>query len=328
MKPALLRLIVKSVLVFLCLNQGFSVKAQHLLLGDPKKVSVEAGLNFGPTFFLGDLGGNRGKGTYFVKDINLELTKMMKGAFISLYPNSWIGLRFAAQYTYLSGEDYTIKPEGSHELWRLERNLDFKSNVWEAYTAIEFFPLNYMYRNYEDYDPKFRPYVFGGVGMFHFDPMGSIKNSSGQRTWYKLHPLRTEGQGMAEYPDKKPYKLTQLNLPMGFGVKIKLSDRVFTGTELLYRHTFTDYVDDVSTTYIDPNYFRLYMSPQEAAIAEQISDKVNGIFNVGLNRYPPGTQRGNPNKNDDYFSCVIKLGIKLGNNDNIYTRQTRCPHFY
>lgn len=157
MKPALLRLIVKSVLVFLCLNQGISVKAQHLLLGNPKKMSVEAGLNFGPTFFLGDLGGNRGKGTYFVKDINLELTKMMKGAFISLYPNSWIGLRFAAQYTYLSGEDYTIKPEGSHELWRLERNLDFKSNVWEAYTAIELFPLNYMYRNYEDYDPKFRP---------------------------------------------------------------------------------------------------------------------------------------------------------------------------
>ena len=52
--------------------------AQHFTVGN-EKWRIEAGLNFGPTFFLGDLGGNTGKGTTFIKDLNLELTKMMKG---------------------------------------------------------------------------------------------------------------------------------------------------------------------------------------------------------------------------------------------------------
>ena len=90
MKPALHRLFVKCLVLALFLNLRTAANAQHILLGNSQKVSVEAGLNFGPTFFLGDLGGNRGKGTYFVKDINLELTKMMKGAFVSIYPLSLI----------------------------------------------------------------------------------------------------------------------------------------------------------------------------------------------------------------------------------------------
>lgn len=56
---------------------------------------------------------------------------------------------------------------------------------------------------------------------------------------------------MAEYPDSKPYNLTQINIPMGFGIKYDLTERVTIGTELLYRHTFTDHIDDVSTKYID-----------------------------------------------------------------------------
>ena len=60
-----------------CLLIKINTKAQHLLLGlgDAK---IEAGLNFGPTFFLGDLGGKVGKGTAFIKDLNYELTKLMK----------------------------------------------------------------------------------------------------------------------------------------------------------------------------------------------------------------------------------------------------------
>ncbi len=72
--------------------------AQHLSLrtGDAR---WEVGFNIGPTFFLGDLGGNAGEGTRFIKDINLELTKMMKGGFIAFYPAEWIGFRAAASST-------------------------------------------------------------------------------------------------------------------------------------------------------------------------------------------------------------------------------------
>lgn len=295
------------------------------------KIQWETGLNFGPTFFLGDLGGNAGYGTKFIKDVNLELTKMMKGIFITAYPNRWLGIRLAGQYTYVEGRDNIINTNGVNELWRKQRNLDFKSDIWELYGAFEIYPTM-IFNKYEDYDPTFKPYGFVGVGIFHFDPKGSLVNTSGTKTWYRLEPLHTEGQGFAVYPDKKPYSLTQMNIPMGLGVRTRISERITISPELLYRKTFTDYIDDVSTTYIDPNNFDIYLTPQNAAIARQISDKTVGIVTPGVNRYEPGTMRGNSKNMDAYFSFVLKLGIRLGDlrdgNERRAIRQTRCPFYY
>lgn len=305
--------------------------SQHIVVGN-EKFKIEAGLNFGPTFFLGDLGGNTGKGSSFIKDINLEVTKAMKGAFISIYPADWIGFRLAAQYTYVSGKDYIISSSGLHESWRKQRNLDFRSKMFEAYAAVELFPT-LMFKKYDDYEPRLKPYGFIGVGLFHFNPEGSILEANGERSWHKLQPLRTEGQGMKEYPNKKQYNLTQLNIPMGFGFKYQLTDRVNIGTELLYRKTFTDYIDDVSTTYIDPNNFDRYLTSQQSVIARKIHDKTFGIVTPGVTRYAPGVQRGNSNNNDAYFSTVVKLGITMGaiygsSEQERAARQTRCPLFY
>ena len=98
MKTRLPNLVGKSLLLLLiCASFLRTSYSQSLLLGNDK-FKVEAGVNFGPSFFFGDLGGNRGKGaTIFLKDLNLGLTKMMKGAFITVYPASWIGFRVAAQ---------------------------------------------------------------------------------------------------------------------------------------------------------------------------------------------------------------------------------------
>ncbi len=331
MKSSLRSAVCKTILLF-SMSVGFYNQSYSQHLGfETGRIKWEAGLNFGPTFFLGDLGGNAGYGTHFIKDINLELTKMMKGAFISAYPNDWLGIRVAAQYTYVEGRDNIINTAGVNELWRKQRNLDFKSNIWEIYGAIELLPTM-MFNKYEDYDPLFKPYGFIGVGIFHFDPKGSITNTDGTKTWYKLHPLSTEGQGFPQYPEKKPYSLTQINIPMGLGIKTKISERVTLSPELLYRKTFTDYIDDVSTTYIDPNYFDANLSPENAAIARKIHDKTVGIVTPGVNRYEPGTMRGQPKNMDAYFSFVLKLGIRLGDglsqDDRRAKRQTRCPHYY
>ncbi len=312
MKKQLHNLIRSRCLIILfCCIAASTGNAQHLMfnLGDAK---VEAGLNFGPTFFLGDLGGKVGKGTTFIKDLNYEFTKLMKGVFVTVYPNEWLGFRLAGQYTYVEGDDKIISTHGVDELWRKQRNLNFKSNIWEAYGAIEFFPLQYIYRNDDDYDPRLRPYFFGGVGAFHFNPKGSLTDQAGNITWHELQPLHTEGQGFPEYPDKKDYKLTQMNLPFGGGVKYIVSDKVNLGLELLYRKTFTDYIDDVSTTYIDPVYFNAHLNASDAAIAWQISDKTIGIVTPGVGRYAPGVQRGTPINKDAYFSFLLKVGIRFG----------------
>lgn len=327
MKPYLHKFVQKRVLLLLLSFTIFSSSfSQSFLFGG--KTKWELGFNFGPSFFLGDLGGNSGKGTNDIKDINFEFTKMMKGVFVTAYPKDWLGVRLAADVTYLQGSDDIITTTGIDELWRKQRNLDFKTTVLEGYLALELFPTM-MFRRDKSYEPKLRPYGLIGVGVFHFNPKGSLTDAAGNKTWYELHPLKLEGQGMTEYPDVKPYKLTQINIPIGAGLKYFASERINLSTELLYRKTFTDYIDDVSAKYVDPAVFSNYLSAGDAAVASKLSDKVQPIIFPGMTRFPAGTQRGDTKNGDTYFSLVLKLGIKLGpvNEDNT-TRQVRCPSVY
>ena len=331
MKPYLHKFVKKTILLILISFSILSTSySQTFLFGE--KVKWEVGLNFGPSFFLGDLGGNSGKGTNDIKDINLEFTKMMKGVFITMYPKNWFGLRVAADVTYLEGSDDIITTTGINELWRKQRNLDFKTTVLEGYLAVEIFPTMLLNRQTE-YEPRFRPYGLAGIGIFHFNPKGSLTDAAGNKSWYYLHPLRLEGQGMPEYPYSQPYKLTQLNIPLGAGLKYFLSDRINVSLEGLYRKTFTDYIDDVSTKYIDPANYTKYLNTQDATLAYKLSDKSIGIIYPGMTRYPAGTQRGDTKNGDTYFSVVMKIGVRLG---EIYessfarraARQTRCPVVY
>ncbi|MES2429756.1 MAG: DUF6089 family protein [Bacteroidota bacterium] len=297
-----------AMLLFSCLLYTSSF-SQHLIFGN-QKASVEIGVTFGPSFFLGDLGGNKGVGTRFLKDLNLELTKLMKGGFVTFNPNEWLGFRVGAQYTYIEGRDEIIKNSGGQELTRKQRNLDFRSNVWEVYTAIEFCPTAYMLRNSEN-ETRLRPYFFAGVGAFHFNPQGSLTDEAGNVKWYDLKPLRTEGQGMEEYPDRKQYKLTQINVPMGGGIKYFVSPKVNIGLEVAYRKSFTDYIDDVSTKYIDPKYFDTYLTPENAQVAKQIYNKIGVTYFRGTWGYP-GDKRGTATNVDTYFTVGLKVGFRLG----------------
>src|SRR6185436_19258578 len=102
--------------------------------------------------------------------------------------------------------DSILKAVASSTSGRYERNLSFKSRIAEVQLGFEVHPL--FFKNYEDRDPPpFSPYLVVGVGYYSFDPQANL---NGQ--WYAQHELRTEGQGFGEYPDRKPYKLSQLNL--------------------------------------------------------------------------------------------------------------------
>ncbi len=333
MKPSLPSHVGKILLLLLlCTSVMYKSYSQGFIFGNDK-IKWEVGLNFGPSFFLGDLGGNAGKGTHvFTKDLNLEFTKLMKGAYITVYPTKWFGLRLAGGLTFLEGDDAVINTTGLDELYRKQRNLDFRTNVWELNACVEIFPTM-LFSNDPENEPRLRPYGLIGVGVFNFNPQGSLTAANGNKSWYYLHPLRTEGQGMAEYPDRKPYQLTQLNIPMGCGLKYYISDRVNAGVEYLYRKTFTDYIDDVSTTYVDYRNFAKYLPAQEASLATKLSDKANGIIFPGMTRFAAGEQRGDLKHGDTYFSVVLKIGFRLG---PIYessfarsaARQTRCPSVY
>lgn len=304
-----------------------NVRSQSLQFGQEDKLQIDVGLNFGPSFFFGDLGGNKGTGKRFIKDINFGLTQLMKGAFVTVYPKDWYGIRGAVQFGKLESADKAITDHNSAELFRKQRNLDFRTNLFEAYVAGEIYPLQLLFNRYGDYNPRFMPYGVLGVGVYHYNPRGSLTDANGNKTWYYLRPLHTEGEGFPEYPDRKEYSLTQINIPLGVGFKYWVSERMSLSFEFLFRKTLNDYVDDVSTTYIDPNLFDKYLSPQNAKIARAISDKMYSIVpNYNVTRFSPGTERGNPHQNDSWVTTFLKFGWRItGNSDRDALKRMRCP---
>lgn len=282
----------------------------------------EAGITIGPSNFLGDLGGHMGRGTTFIKDNNIPLTKLMLGAFLTYQPNEWLGFRLSGNYGRLEGDDAIIKPKGGMEETRKIRNSNFRSKLLEGTFMLELYPTVFFEYDETDIYHKLRPYGVIGVGVFNFNPQGTDP-LTGQ--WVHLKPLHTEGQGFVEFPERKDYKLTQMNIPMGVGVKYFLSENVNLSLEIIHRKTFTDYIDDVSTTYIDPQLFYYYMPIAQAQLAERMANKTGD--QVGNNTvYFPGDKRGTATNNDAYYSVQFKLGIKLGSNrDNRWRNSTNCP---
>jgi len=326
-KSDTMRVIVPAMrtAVFVCIffftfSSSFS---QSVVFG--RNSQYEAGLALGPSFFLGDLGGNRGIGTHFLKDFNFKFTKFMGGLYVNYFPAEWIGVRAAFHLGQIEGNDSSINDHGGKEHDRKQRNLSFKSNIQELYLALEIYPTVFL-EQYDGLKGKIRPYGVIGFGAFHFNPKAPYYAPNGTTQWGELRPLRLEGQGMSEYPDRKQYSLTQLEVPMGFGVKYYVRENLYVGIEILHRQTFTDYLDNTSTTYISPDLFDKYLSPTQALQAKQLMYREK-FYDPTINRPYVDQQRGDPKDKDAYFSTFIKIGWRLGQ-WNPALRQLRCPVYY
>ncbi len=288
----------------------------------------EAGINVGPANFLGDLGGNRGRGQTFIKDNNIELTRLFFGAYVGASPNEFINFRLAFNFGRLAGADSVIDGKGGLEEARRARNLHFKTSIKELFLAAEIYPTVFLEEDPSDIWHKWRPYGLIGVGAFNFNPQGQYIAPNGTATWVALKPLRTEGQGMPNHPNVQEYALTQINIPYGIGLKYFISEKINISLEIVNRKTFTDYVDDVSSTFIDPADFYNYFGASSitAQIADQMANKTT-FANGGTTRpgFAAGDKRGTITNNDAYYATTLKLGIRFGGGENYNSNQTRCP---
>src|SRR6186713_1074628 len=111
---------------------------------DEMKNTTEAGFTIGPMVFLGDLGGHAGKGTTFIKDYNMNATKIAVGAYLTAYPAPWLGFRFSLNYGSIEGDDAHITGKGGDEETRLARNLNFRSKILEGTVMAEFYPTVFL----------------------------------------------------------------------------------------------------------------------------------------------------------------------------------------
>ena len=288
---------------------GNKVSAQYYFYDNKyydNPVTFELGGSVSAMNCLTDLGGRKGIGKKFIKDVNFGKFQPAGSVYVSANYKYMISLRAEATFGKVTADDAVLKSVKASTYGRYERNLNFRSNISEFMIAAEIHPL-YIFAKYDDdwEPPLISPYLLGGVGFFHFNPQANYNGK-----WIDLQPLSTEGQGFKEYPGRTPYKLSQMNIPIGIGGLYELTNTLNVRAEIVYRILSTDYLDDVSTTYIDPTLYPTYFTGNKLTNALLLNDRQWELDPSHITS--EGDQRGNPKHNDAYFTFSIKIGYVFG----------------
>ena len=235
--------------------------------------------------------GIMGSNSYYLGDINTKhFNYMMPSGGIVIRHNidRRVVLKGEVLYGWIRGDD----SRNENDTVNLNRNLHFRSPIYELSGQIEFNFLPYETGN--SLYP-FTPFIFTGISIFRFNPQAETINGE----WVALQPLGTEGQGTTAFQERKNYALTQFSIPMGGGFKISVNKTFNIILEYGIRKTFTDYLDDLSTTYTGGNLIDM------SSLANEMSDKsLDGTKAIG-------EQRGNSKNNDWYTFTGITLSFKL-----------------
>jgi len=247
----------------------------------------------------GEFGITLGAAHYF-GDINTRASinrpKPALGAFYRKQFGNYVGLRISAHYAQLGYSDTYSKND-----FQKTRNLSFNTNIWELALQGDF---NFF--KFVPGDPyhMFTPYITLGVGAFNFDPYAYL---NGKKEF--LRTQGTEGQ-LIGYNGRKPYNTLAICIPFGVGIKYNISDRLNFSFEVAHRFTTTDYLDDVSTTYIGAARFA------PLSTAGQLQDRSyeldpDNIIGV------EGRQRGWSKQKDQYIIAEVGITYNLSS--------YRCP---
>ena len=141
------------------------------------------------------------------------------------------------------------------------------------------------------------PYVFGGLGGLYFNPQARY-----QGKFIDLRPLGTEGQFLE---GGKKYGPLQIVIPIGFGVKLALWQRIAVAFEFSMRQTFTDYLDDVAKKY--PNLDALEKQNPIAAAMSYKATITSPTQQVSVE----GQKRGDNYRFDRYYTAGLSVVYSL-----------------
>ncbi|WP_051052828.1 DUF6089 family protein [Fulvivirga imtechensis] len=316
-------------------------KGQKAWFGKDKRYSY-LGVSFNALNYFGDLAPLSKKAS-----TDISFTRPGVGIFFGYRFGPRYTLRAAFTYGTIRGDDFeSADLNNENARYRYVRNLHFRNRIKEL-TVTAMFDL---FSNEMTYISRaqWTPYVFAGVTVFHHNPQAFVPENSTlpeAGTWVDLQPLGTEGQ-FADLLETdanhgiKPYKNIQIAIPFGFGVRFKLNQVLDFSLESGVRYLFTDYLDDVSASYVDPGVFDNDLARLMSDLSQVPNAPVSGdprqtdnpnvqeimgntITVVGRdgNSYTkiagfgyeaPGNVRGNKNEKDLYFVTSLKVAFIIG----------------
>ncbi len=245
-----------------------------------------------------------------------------------------LAARLGLTWARIAGDDEFYNRGGKPFPSFYVRNLHFRNNVKEL-SLVGIFKLRGDGRS-ANRRAAFSPYLFGGVAVFAHNPKAKVPEFYEDNTkWVALQPLGTEGQGQPGYA--KPYSLVSYSIPFGAGFTWRINSEWNVGIEGGFRFTGSDYLDDASTTYPDPNVLKNDLARDMSnRTREEISARtgrdrtkiVQGIvlpndpsadpFAQPISGYDVGDFRGNAARKDAYILTSITVSY-------ILPSKIKCP---
>lgn len=246
----------------------FLVGFFFLLFTSVKSQDLEVGLTGGGMYYIGDL--NPGK--HFLN------TQVAYGLVVRYN----IDTRWSVKMSAIQGK---VKGDAAASGFLPDRGLSFSSQVTDIAAVAEFNFMPYFTGSSRD---GISPYIYAGFSVFFYDPVNS---------GISLRDMGTEGQNLG-YEGRKPYATYSFSIPFGIGAKFSLAKRLGLQVYWEVHKTFTDYLDDVSTTY--------YLNGRSIT-----PDDLAGIASDPTRNHDPGMQRGNAKNNDWYGLLGISVTYKF-----------------
>lgn len=234
--------------------------------------------------YLGDLAPH-----YRAGSTSIPLTRPGLGITGIMRWHRQLSLRGSFLWGRLRGDDATADMYHEDDKFRYTRNLHFRNDIKE-FSLDLLLDLGWHHRTFAS-RRKFIPYLFAGVAIFHHNPKAKVPDVDALHyelgnaqpiqqmdpryagvtpgEWIDLKPIGTEGQHLPG-SEVKPYKNWNFAIPMGFGLRYRISRHYDFTFEMGYRKLFMDYLDDVSGVYVNPDEFG---EGPEANLARLMADR-------------------------------------------------------
>lgn len=258
------------------------------------QLKIQVGPYIGFVSYMGDLAPLHLRGT-------TTFAMPTGGAFGSISYKRYVRADVFIGYGKLGADD-----KKSFDESREMRNLNFESNLWHWGITLHTDFTSRIFR-------KLHPTVFIGIGQFKFNPYTEYEGEK-----IKLQPLHTEGQGQIGHPE--PYKLVEWQFPFGAELGWRFSKIFEVSVAFTVHATKTDYIDDVSTVYADPQ----LLINSTGELAEILAFRMDEIYPERT--VNPGTVRGNPGRDDWYITAVVKVARTIEFRERHLRKPIKCPN--
>lgn len=268
--------------------------------------NLEFGVGSGVSNYLGEIGGGAKAGKPFINDVKLKKSRYNEQLFVRYKFDPLFAVKVSFNYLRITGDDKLTTNPGRHY-----RNLSFRNDIYDLEATVQwlFFNSAKPVGVYSRSNIFLTAYLFAGAGTFHHNPKTLY-----QGNWVALQPLQTENVNYSKWG---------YCVPMGVGAFVTLNKRRRShriGIEINWRYTNSDYLDDVSTVYVNPAELSSGLAGQLSNRNPELADQPTGFQNnygwhgTDKDGNPQNmAPRGNKNNKDSYFSLNVSYSIALKN---------------